>query len=108
MVQIISGNAASLNGALTQATESKGITDPFTGPVAEISRADMTKVLSQVAANPADIEVLKRVQEGYTYAMLDHVNGGDLPPGATTEKVENIMYSRAWGHGSASRWTRPR
>ncbi|MCF2533657.1 hypothetical protein [Yinghuangia soli] len=102
VVQMLSGNAESMNAALTQAGEGKGGTVPVPhGPLAEISRGDMTKVLSEVAADPADIETLKKVQEGYTYASLDQINARqDIPADVKARSIENVMESSSKAFGA--------
>ncbi|MEU8134899.1 hypothetical protein [Streptodolium elevatio] len=102
VVDMLSGNAESLNAALTQArSEDKGPTMPIDhGPLAEISRGDMTKVLSEVASDPGNIETLKKVQEGYTYATLDQVNArADISPQDKATSLKDVMYSSSEAFG---------
>lgn len=102
VVDMLSGNAESLNASLTQArAEDKGATVPINhGPLAEISRGDMTKVLSEVASDPGNIETLKKVQEGYTYATLDQVNARtDISPQDKATSLGNVMYSSSEAFG---------
>lgn len=95
VTEMLAKNAESMHLGLTQETDKKNpAAIPATGPVANIPREAMQRVLADLAAGePSNIEVLKETEERYARAGLDmtlHAPPGNEQAGARDKFVESF------------------